>query len=67
MFLKRLVYYFIVSYNWYAEGGFKKFIICYFLFIRAVVLMVFGVGDFSIKIILGLFLVLGRIIVVYFN
>lgn len=53
MFQKRPAHYLTVCYNWHTEGGPKKFIICYFLLIRAAVLMVLEAGDFSTKIIPG--------------
>lgn len=53
MLPKRPAHYLTVSNNWHAEGGPKKFIICYFLLIQAAVLTVLGAGAFSTKIIPG--------------
>lgn len=53
MFPKRPAHYLTVYYNWHTEGGPKKFIICYFLLIRAAVLTVLRAEDFSTELIPG--------------
>ena len=53
MFQKRPAHSLTVCYNGHTEGGPKKFIICYFLLIRAAVLMVLGAEGFSTELIPG--------------
>lgn len=53
MFQKRPAHYLTVCYNRHTEGGPKKFIICYFLLIRAAVLMVLRAEGFSTELIPG--------------
>lgn len=53
MFQKRPAHYLTVCYNRNTEGGPKKFIICYFLLIRAAALMVLRAEVFSTELIPG--------------